>query len=98
MDERDTELVIQWVLTGLAVAIMVLRLALRKRHRGVWETGDYLTMAAIVTILVRGAVIHVAQVYGTNAHAITHPLSPVEIQQRVIGSKLTMVNRALYSV
>ena len=102
MNETDTELVILWVLTGAAVAIMVLRLVLRQYRRQTFLLGDYLTMAAIVAIFLRGAVIHVAIVWGTNSITAavrkTMKFTPEVIYQHEIGSKLTIVNRTFYTV
>lgn len=102
MDETETELIILWFLTGAAVAIMILRLTLRLYRKQRLEAGDYFTIAAIFSILLRGAVIHVADVWGTNnitaAVRKTIKFTPKEIYRREIGSKLTIVNRVFYTV
>jgi hypothetical protein len=102
MDEIDEELLILWVLTGAAVVIMILRLALRKYRKQSLELGDYLTMAALISLLLRGAVIHVALVWGTNsisaADGAQVHFTPQEIYRLEVGSKLTIVNRAFYTV
>lgn len=102
MDETDPELLILWFLTGAAVAVMILRLVLRKMRKQMLEIGEYLTIVAIVAILVRGALVHVAMVYGTNhisaAVRATHHFTPEEIQRREIGSKVTIANRAFYTI
>jgi hypothetical protein len=102
MDETDEELVILWFLTGAAVAIMILRLMLRKYRKQGLEIGDYLTIAAIISLLLRGAVIHVALVWGTNsitaAVRAQIQFTSEEIYRREIGSKLTIVNRVFYTV
>jgi hypothetical protein len=102
MDETESELIIQWFLTGAALAIMIFRLALRFYRKQQLEAGDYFTIAAIFSILLRGAVIHVADVWGTNnitaAARKTIKFTPEEIYRREIGSKLTIVNRVFYTV
>ncbi|RDL31036.1 uncharacterized protein BP5553_09825 [Venustampulla echinocandica] len=102
MNELNTELAVLWFLTGTGVAIMLLRLALRKYQQQGLVAGDYLTMAAIVTILLRGSVIHVAMVWGTNhisaAARKTMVFTPEVLYRRRIGSELTMINRALYTI
>lgn len=102
MDETDEELLILWFLTGAAVAIMVLRLVLRRYRKQRLELGDHLTIAAIISLLLRGAVIHVALVWGTNSitAAVRAQLqfASEEIYRREAGSKLTIVNRVFYTV
>ena len=102
MDETESELIILWFLTGAAVAIMILRLLLRIHRKQRLETGDYFTIAAIVSILLRGAVIHVALVWGTNsipsANRKTINFTAKEVYRREVGSKLTIVNRVFYTV
>jgi len=102
MTEDETELIILWFLTGGAVAIMLLRLGLKQYTHQRFELGEYFTIAAIVSILLRGAVIHVALVWGTNsisAAALAKvKLTPEYIYRHEIGSKLTIVNRVFYTV
>lgn len=102
MGEKTTEIAVQWVLTSLSVVIMLLRLVVRWRRLRKFEMGDYLTMAAIFTILLRSSVENVALVYGTNqihpAARKKHHFTPEEISRHEIGAKMTMVNRVLYTV
>lgn len=100
MDEITENLFVMWLLTGLSILIMMLRLALRWRRLHTFELGDYLTMAAILAALVRTSSENVAIVYGTNQDAIKkhHPLTAQDIYHREIGSKLTIVNRVFYTV
>jgi hypothetical protein len=102
MDEIGEELLILWFLAGAAVAIMLLRLVLRRYRKQSFELGDYLTISAIIALLLRGAVIHVALVWGTNSitAAVRAQLqfTPEEIYRLEIGSKLTIVNRVFYTV
>lgn len=102
MPDNTEEIAVQWALTGLSVVIMLVRLFLRWGRLRHFEMGDYLTMAAIVTILLRSSVEHVALVYGTNqvraAVRKHHNFTPEEISHREIGAKMTMVNRTLYTV
>lgn len=102
MDENDTEILLLWILTGLAVAVMLLRLGLKQYRRQSSSLGDYFTIAAIISILLRGAVIHVALVWGTNsitaAERNTMAFTPEVIYRLEIGSKLTIVNRVFYTV
>lgn len=102
MDEIEAELVILWFLTGGAVVIMLLRLTLKHYRQEGFSLGDYFTIAAIVSILLRGAVIHVALVWGTNSitAAVRKVLkfTPEVIYRHEVGAKLTIVNRVFYTV
>jgi hypothetical protein len=102
MDETDTELVILWVLTGAGVLIMLLRIFLRIYRKQKLQLGDYLTMAAIISLLLRGAVVHVTLVWGTNQMTASARKAiqndPHQIFRLEIGSKLNLVNRAFYAV
>ncbi|RDL33193.1 uncharacterized protein BP5553_08632 [Venustampulla echinocandica] len=102
MDELNVELLVLWFLTGGAAAIMLLRLILKQYRRQPVSLGDYFTIGAIVSILLRGAVIHVAMVWGTNsftpADRQTTTFTPAVIYQHEVGAKLTIVNRAFYAV
>lgn len=96
------ELVILWFLTGAAVAIMLIPLFLKQyTHQGM-SVGEYFTIAATVSILLRGAVIHVALVWGTNSISAgarkTMNFTPEVIYRHEVGSKLTIVNRAFYTI
>lgn len=99
---KNTELAVQWALTGLSVIIMLVRLIMRWNRLRKFEMGDYLTLAAIFALLARSSVETVPLVYGTNqvppkARA-KHHFTPEEISHRELGAKMTMVNRALYTV
>lgn len=102
LSEEEAEIVVLWVLTGGAIAIMLLRLALKQYRKQGLSLGDYFTIAAIVAISLRGAVIHVAIVWGTNsitaAARKTMDFTPQLIYRLEVGSKLTIVNRVFYTV
>ncbi|OJD29710.1 pth11-type gpcr protein [Diplodia corticola] len=97
----DPTLLILWLLTWLAVTIMVSRLLLRKVRGQDYSAGDYLTMAAIFCAFVRLALIHVVLVWGTNNMSPqlrdkTH-WTPEKVYRREIGSKFAVVNRVFYN-
>ncbi|KAJ5195511.1 uncharacterized protein N7498_008949 [Penicillium cinerascens] len=60
------EIIIMWALTGASVAIMAFRLIMNVGKRRRFDIGDYCTMAAIVTLLLRSSV-----EAGVISHAIT---------------------------
>lgn len=100
MDEITENLFVMWLLTGLSIVIMMLRLVLRWRRLHKLELGDYLTVAAILAALVRTSSENVAIVFGTNQDVAKsyHKFTAQDIQHREIGSKLTIVNRVFYTV
>ncbi|OBT71216.1 hypothetical protein VF21_09879 [Pseudogymnoascus sp. 05NY08] len=94
MEQSVAEILVLWILTGLAVAMMLLRLGLKQYRSQRFSLGDYITTAAIVSILLRGAVIHVALLWGTNNITVavrkTMTFTPEVIYRREIGSQLTI--------
>jgi hypothetical protein len=101
MVENNIEITVLWCLTGGAVGIMLSRLFLRLYRNQRLEIGEYLTIAAIVSILLRGSTIHVALDWGTNrglTKAQVAKLTPQELYQHEVGAKLTVANRVFYGV
>ncbi|KKY13594.1 putative pth11-type gpcr protein [Diplodia seriata] len=98
---QDPTLLILWLLTWFAVAIMATRLVLRKVRGQAFQVGDYLTMAAIFCAFVRLGLIHVVITWGTNnmpptLRDKTH-WTPEKVYRREIGSKFALVNRVFYN-
>lgn len=89
-----------WVLCGLAVVIMVIRLVLGRLCKQKFDVGDRLTVAAIVFSIARVAFTHVLVIWGTNnisdEYRDTHHFSKLDIYHREMGSKFTLVARSLY--
>ena len=102
MDEIEAELIILWCLTGGAVVIMFLRLSLKQYRQQGFSLGDYFTMAAIVSILLRGAVSNFALIWGNNSFTAAAlkatKFTPEVIYRHEVGAKLTIVNRVFYTV
>lgn len=94
------EIIIMWALTGASVAIMAFRVIMNVSRRRRFDMGDYCTMAAIVTLLLRSSVENVPLVWGNNQvkHRATITFTPQDIYRREVGSKLTIVNRVFYTV
>lgn len=90
--------VVMSVFTPLTLAIMLLRLAMRKVRHQSFLLGDYLTMLAIVYFCHRTAVVPVILVWGTNnterVH-ITGIITPQIRHQLSTASKLSLANRAI---
>jgi hypothetical protein len=94
-------LVLLWVFTWLAMALMVSRLAMRKLRGQALQPGDKITVVCMVCLLARLAFIHVVLVWGSNnvseGFRAKHTFTQTEIYQREIGSKLTLVSRTFYN-
>ncbi|KAL5361126.1 hypothetical protein BJX96DRAFT_81522 [Aspergillus floccosus] len=97
----SSTLVILWVFTWLAIALIALRLLLRKVKRAPFVLGDYFSMGAIFCALVRLALVHVILLWGTNnmpaTFRQTHHFTSDEIRRREIASKFVLVNRVFYN-
>ncbi|KAI9684208.1 MAG: hypothetical protein M1829_003478 [Trizodia sp. TS-e1964] len=88
-------LAILWGCNAGAMFIMFARLAFRKLRKERFEAGDYLTMGAIASLLVRHTLTHVSTIWGTNQiSGKPNPnMSAEEIYEREIGSKLRLASR-----
>lgn len=97
----DPTLLIHWLFSCLALAVMFARLVWRKIARQEYNLGDYLTIAACVCALTRLGLIHVVLTWGTNnvtpKYRDSHNFTDEEIYRREIGSKLSLVNRVFYN-
>ncbi|KAI8299443.1 hypothetical protein K4K61_010644 [Colletotrichum sp. SAR11_59] len=97
----DPTLLIHWLFSCLALAVMFARLVWRKIARQEYNLGDYLTIAACICALTRLGLIHVVLTWGTNnvtpKYRDSHNFTDEEIYRREIGSKLSLVNRVFYN-
>lgn len=100
MNETTENLLVMWLLTGLSVFIMTVRLVLRWYRLRKFELGDYFTMAATVALIIRSTSETVPIVWGTNQGVtkIYKTFTPEDIYHRKVGSQLTIVNRVFYTV
>ena len=94
-------LVILWVFTWLAIALMVVRLTMRKVRGQKFDASDKLTMLCMFFLAARCAVVHVILIWGSNnmtqAFRKNQVFGVQEIYRREMGSKLTLVNRTFYN-
>ena len=94
-------LVIMWVFTWLAMALMALRLVMRKVRGQKFDPSDKITMLCMFFLIGRCAMIHVVLIWGSNNVTKTfresHVFGAREIYEREVGSKLTLVNRTFYN-
>lgn len=100
-DDTEVTIVITWVFTWLSVALMAIRLIMRKLRKQDLNTSDYFTIAAMMFLIIRLALVHVVLIWGTNNipedFRASHTFTAQEIYQLEIGSKLTLVVRAVYN-
>ncbi len=94
-------LLIHHLFTGLALAIMSVRLFCHRVLFQRWNVGDYLTMVAMVCAAARDGLIHVVLTWGTNNISkkvrAKIQFTPEEIYRREIGSKFAIANRPIYN-
>ncbi|PSK53805.1 hypothetical protein B9Z65_7611 [Elsinoe australis] len=97
----DTTLIIHHTFSAVALIVMAARIVARLRIFGKFDTGDYLTIAAIICAAARTGLIHVVLTWGTNnlsaAARARLNFTDEEIYRRTIGSKFTIANRPIYN-
>lgn len=100
--DKDTKqtIIIVFVFGFLTVALMVIRLVMRRVRGQSFILSDYLTMCAIFFMLSRPAMSTVMLLWGNNnvKDRDTHVFTEKEIYQRTVGSQLTMANRVFYNI
>ena len=102
MDDNARKTIIMVGAFGLCSAIiMLLRLAMRKVRGQKFNLSDYLTMAAIVCLASRTGFATVIVLWGNNnltaKYRASNEFIATEIYQRVVGSKLTLIDRIIYN-
>lgn len=80
---------------------MVARLGMVKHRKQAFALGDYLTMVAIFSLIVRVSSSHISLLWGTNnmaAELRDVGFSVEEWYHREVGSKMMLVSRSSYNV
>lgn len=99
--DNSTTLVIHWVFSVIAVALITLRLGIKRYTRYKYTLGDYFAIGALFCVLVRLPIIHVVLIWGTNnmseAYRQSHHFTPQDIYHRETGSKFILVDRVFYN-
>lgn len=98
---EDPTLLIHWLFSWLAAAVMIARLVWRYAAFRRWTAGDYLTIGALACCFVRLGMIHIVLTYGTNnltaAQRAAEMWTETDIARRILGSKLAVANRFFYN-
>jgi hypothetical protein len=96
----ENTIIIVWVCFLLAIVIMALRLIGGRWTQQKFDTGDALTLMAIILSLARIAFTHIIVLWKTNNISdeigASFPLSDEEVYHREMGSKFTLAARCLY--
>jgi hypothetical protein len=96
-----TTLILVAVFALCSASVMALRLAMRRVRGQNFTLSDYLTMVAIACVTSRTGFAIVIVLWGNNNLSPEDRASilftTTEIYQRVIGSKLTLVDRIIYN-
>ncbi|KAI6354368.1 hypothetical protein MCOR25_008628 [Pyricularia grisea] len=94
-------LLVHWLFSFLAAAIIVARVVGRKIVWRKLNLGDWLSIAAVVCIIIRLIMIHFVLTLGTSNvpadYRRSHQFTPQEIAEREIGGKLALANRVFYN-
>jgi hypothetical protein len=98
-EDTPKTIILVAVLGFLTIGIIALRLMMRKYRGQAFNLSDHLTIACIVMIFARSAFTTVVLLYGNNNMSIgaSEQLTSDEIYRREVGSKITLVNRAVYN-
>lgn len=102
MDEDSRKTIIMVAVFGFCGAsLMLARLAMRKVRGQKFNLSDYLTMVALGCLASRSGFTTVVVLWGNNnltaSYRALNNFTAVEIYQREVGSKLTLVNRIFYN-
>lgn len=89
------------IFNSLAVILMSLRIAMRKIRKQAFKLSDYLTSFAIACIIILSPLAILVLLWGNNnpqdVNEEPHTLTKGGIYRREVGSKMTLVCRAIYS-
>ena len=102
MDEDSRKTIIMVAVFGFCGALLMLsRLAMRKVRGQKFNLSDYLTIVALVCLASRTGFTTVVVLWGNNnltaAYRPSSEFTAIEIYQREVGSKLTLINRINYN-
>lgn len=85
----------------LTVILISVRFALRYRRKQERHIDDLWMAMSLVPLIIRLGVIHVVLVYGTNnfenRESAIKNMTTVDINRRVLGSKLILASRIFYA-
>lgn len=94
--EDHATLLVSWWCTGFALAIILVRLAGRYVRTEKLFREDKIMAWSIIPLLARIALVHIILIWGTN-NAITAGLTSIQIEHRMIGSRLVLASRIMYA-
>ncbi|TLS30031.1 hypothetical protein PpBr36_03190 [Pyricularia pennisetigena] len=96
-----TTLLVHWLFSCVATVIIVARVVWRKIVWRKLNLGDWLSIAAIICIVIRMVMIHLVLTLGTSnmseEYRRSHQFTPQEVAQCETGSKLALANRFVYT-
>ncbi|KAI5304677.1 hypothetical protein KEM56_006135 [Ascosphaera pollenicola] len=96
-DERTA--VLGYIFAGLIIAVIALRLILRKVRRHRWDVSDHFCQATGLVVVALIPIITLEISWGSVNSilpgTVEHNLTEKDLQRRVIGSKLTLASRSL---
>lgn len=90
-------LLVSWFCTGCALVIIILRVGGRYVRTERLFKEDKIMFASIIPLFIRMGLVHAILLFGTN-NVTTDGLSPQDIHERSIGSKLVLASRMFYAI
>jgi hypothetical protein len=96
-NSKPTLLFSYWC-TGFSLTIILIRLFGRMVRNNQLFREDKIMFWSIVPLLIRQGLVHVVLLWGTNNVDTTGNLSPQEIYDRSVGSRLVLASRVFYAI
>jgi len=94
-EENNPTLLFSWWCTGVALVVILIRLAGRLVRNNRLFREDRIMALSIIPLMVRMGLVHVVLIWGTNN--ATGNFSAQEIRNRAIGSRLVLASRIFYA-
>jgi hypothetical protein len=96
--QNNPTLLFSWWCTGFALAAIAVRLCGRMVRNNQLFNEDKIMFASIIPLFIRMGLIHVVLLWGTNNVDLSEGLTDLEIEHRIIGSKLVLPARIFYAM
>ena len=97
--EDKPTLLVSWWITIFCIAIILTRLSGRYVRVEKLLREDKIVAGALLPLLLRAVCVHFILKYGTNNVDLNGlDLTPAQLDQRVIGSRLVMASRVFYAM
>jgi hypothetical protein len=96
--QNNPTLLFSWWCTGFALAFILVRLCGRMVRNNQLFKEDKIMLLSVIPLFIRMGLIHVVLIWGTNNVDLSEGLTDLEIEHRMIGSKLVLPARIFYAM